>query len=870
MQQIKSRDCMSRMRFLQTARLFLAVLLFSLFAAGTCLAAAQQQEVKVQPAKTAVAGSIDLSLTYGYQNIAKSGRFLPLEIVVSNGSGADISGELSIEIPEADGLTVRYTYPVNAPDGRDTKVRGMVSIAERNNTLRLVLRDEAGNVLAEREAPVSIQGDGSEVLLGILSNRPEDLAYFRGVSIGGTALKTRTVTLSPGDIPETEEGLEQLDIIIISDFNMYRLTDEVIEAICGWVEKGGVLLLGTGRNGDQLGGFQKHLEGVQLGSLEQANVDMGLKYSTDGPDSAVLSLPVRRISAEGATEAMQSADLPVLTRLDYGSGAVGITAYNLCDIRDFCMQQMGYTDELLQALMGSARLARVSAMETEENGSYETVRQLVSGEEPGRVPSMTVYFLLGAAYILFAGPGMYLYLRAKQLSSLYQPAVVLLAFLAALGLWAFNSGLRFEGPYIRYACVREIGEASASETEFVSLASPEQRSIELPVPDAYLIQPVLSAGKTDPQKTPSLFQEGGTGSQNAAIEILHHADGKTLRTSGMKPFAETYFELYRRTDGEEQPNELQQPLELDLQYLDERVSGSIVNTSETALENVTLLLYGRIVSVGNIGAGETKELSEIPVIYGPTGSAKLTADYVAGSSYYRQESREANEALARTALLSWYLEEKLNGSLTGAKLLAFMGEGSSLPSMEESGIALGGTTLLSVTAPVQFAESETHTHAALLSPPKVISGAYDAADNTTDEGAAVVLEYSLGNGYTITKLRFNSLSSVFSGKEDNGRVLSAFRGAMAFYNYQTSSYDIIDAGKTDFSGEELSPYLSPASTLTVRYIPDENAAEDTEMFLPVPTVTGETLQDAENGEAETADDTANLQETADTNEGTET
>ena len=127
-----------------------------------------------------------------------------------------------------------------------------------------------------------------------------------------------------------------------------------------------------------------------------------------------------------------------------------------------------------------------------------------------------------------------------------------------------------------------------------------------------------------------------------------------------------------------------------------------------------------------------------------------------------------------------------------------------------------------------------------LSPePKVVSGEYEAGNNTTRGTASVILEYSLGSDLSVTALRFNGLSEAFEGKTDAmGRRLSAFRGTRALYNYTTSSYDTLSSSMTELSGEGILPYLSPSNTVTVRYIPDENSSEDTLMFLPVLMVTG--------------------------------
>ena len=119
---------------------------------------------------------------------------------------------------------------------------------------------------------------------------------------------------------------------------------------------------------------------------------------------------------------------------------------------------------------------------------------------------------------------------------------------------------------------------------------------------------------------------------------------------------------------------------------------------------------------------------------------------------------------------------------------------------------------------------------ALSSEPKLISGEYDAAANTTR--GSVVLEYSLGNDLNIRSVVFSELSGVFAGEE-----MIPFAGSMSLYNYQTGRYDLMPAGQRSFTADAVRPYLSPDNTLTARYVPDESGAA-VPMFLPVPDVTG--------------------------------
>lgn len=787
-------------------------------------------------------GGINLSLSYGFQNIAKSGQALPIDVKVENGRAEALSGRLVVEVPAA-GKKLHYTYPVSVGAGQTAEVRGSVTVAEQESRLQLRLEDEAGKPLAERSVAVTIQGSGSELLIGLLSNHPEELSYFRGLTVGAVGLKTRTVTLSPGDIPVTEGGLDQLDVIIISDFNMYRLSEAVTDAITAWVEGGGVLLLGTGRNGDQLGGFQKSLGSLSLGAFLEAPIDMGLKYSTNGPDGAVLTLPLRLMEAEQETELIQSGDIPVLTAVSVGSGVIGVAAYNFCDIREFSTQQLSYPADLLETIMGSVRLASIAAAEGEDGSSYEEVQNLLSLEDPGRVPNIALYLAAALGFLLVAGPGLYFALRRRGLALYYPVSVVLSAFVFAAVIWFIGYPLRFEGPFVEYAAIRTLSADGADEREYISLSSPSQRSIELTLPAGYSIQPIV-AQKTEPAEDSLLHYNGETETGAEVIGIDY--TGETLRLSAeeLLPFSQQYFRLWKRETGDAQAdaspaeNAADETFALSLSVAGGRLSGTIKNQTSENLQAAALLLNGRIIPIGTIMAGEEIDLSGSRIVYGPTGSADFTAAFLTGLSQIPEGNANRASALSKTRLLSYFLRES-SGYQAPVRLLGFLSEGAALPSMTESGVDSYGTTLVTAVQDAELWDGEEVWRSALLTEPKLVSGAYNASANTLSGTAALELEYSLGGDLAVSMLRFNNLSTEFDARQNEaGERLAAFRGAKAMYNYVTGSYDLLSSDQMSFTAETLAPYLSPSNTIMIRYIPDENTAEGTQMFLPVPTVRG--------------------------------
>ena len=99
-------------------------------------------------------------------------------------------------------------------------------------------------------------GGEPELFIGLLSDSPEALAYLNGVSVNYGQMKTRTFALSERDFPEDRRQLDAFDVVVISNYQVSKLSVRQVRALMQWMRNGGVLLFGTGeRVNDTLGMF---------------------------------------------------------------------------------------------------------------------------------------------------------------------------------------------------------------------------------------------------------------------------------------------------------------------------------------------------------------------------------------------------------------------------------------------------------------------------------------------------------------------------------------------------------------------------------------------------------------------------------------
>ena len=788
------------------------------------------------------AGGVSMSLSYGFHNIAKSGRMLPFYVDIENNTADNIDGSLVIEVQgsteterdDFEEAMVRYSFDVSLPAGEHTKIRNTISIAETGSPALLTLYDRDGNEIASESTEVSLQpGAGAELLIGVLSDSPERLGYFKNINIPNTVLRTRTVELDPANMPETVSGLEQLDIVLISDFDPAELSDAAKAAIKSWTEAGGVLLIGTGHYNQAARELGRGIKDLSIGAAGERTVNMGLKYSKTNPDDAALKLDVCSVFAADGIQVMQSDDIAMLTSVPSGSGIIGIAAYDFCDIEAFCSEEIEYTEDVLKNILGSSRLMQLANSAGDNNELYMRADELVGIADPDRLPSAAFYILFCLIYLGLIGGGIYFYLRMRGLSIFYHAFVPIAAFMSAIVLWLFSSGLRNDGISFDYAVIRELHDGYASDTGFMKISAASLKSFSLDVPSEYEVHPIVhEAGSTDEAGGIMYYLAPETSDEAdkmALIEIKNSENAASISAGSMKPFAGILTEYSARIHGDGR----QDGIDTDISCFDDRITGSVTNNTGHELNEAVLMMYGRLVKIGDLAAGETVDLTGRKVMDCPVGDSALVAAEVSDINKYDKGSTDYVRALRRERLLKWYMDNSLCGYFPGARLIAFADGIELLEKVRsDSQIESNGIMLISSQADAKFTKGGLVWNACLETEPKLVSGDYDAAANTA--AGTCVLEYTLGNDINVTELKFKALDNEFESG-DNG----IFTGAVSFYNYESGCYELMNGDiYSGIAADRLIPYLSPGNTITVRYTVDDAAIEKRKLYLPVPYAAG--------------------------------
>lgn len=796
---------------------------------------------RAEAAESPEAGNLRLEVSYGYEDAAKSGRFLPLKISLENTGEEDFLGTLCVLSMESDYEFYQYEYPIEAKAGEELKKELSISLGGRMDRMYIKVLDQQGREAAAKRLKLNVPADTAELFIGVLSDRTDHLRYLNGVGLNYGTLRTRLIEMSGEEFPENSLELDQLDVLLITDFNSAALTKDQSDAIWEWADKGGVLLLGGGKAAEKtLSAFEEELGMEPLPQSDLREVNMGQQFAREDPSGATIELECTDIYMKGAQEVLSSDEVSVLTYVPRGSGMAAAAIYDFADIEEFCQENPGYVDWVMTQLLGEDRIVQLArTADGTASEQYWSVQSLINTGDINRLPRVGCYAVAAAAYVLLIGPGLYFFLKNRGLRSYYYLWVLAASLCGAGAMYLIGLPTRFKGPFFTYASVKDIDGGEVSETAFINMRSPNSRPFSVVLNPSYTVYPITQSAYHSNIPKPEF-----KGDEEATLTLRFEEEGTWIGAKNVGAFQSKYFKLERR-----QEDQKEQGISGDIHFFDGQMTGSLTNNYAQALDDVAVLLYNQLVLVGPMEPGQTVSLDGCQVICGAANYGYVMAEQVTGASRYKEgdmEDADYIRALERTNLLAFYISRYMNSSYqTQARVVGFENENHSSGFLEGGGYETYGTTLVTSAVEVDSERDGMVYRYALPKTPQVLSGDYSAAGNTMYGTMPLILEYFLGNDPSVEKVEFNRQSEgVIESLRYNYTI--PFSGNIYFYNYNTGDYDLMEPVTDGYTGQELEAYLSPGNTLTVKYVYDSAEDYTWNIMLPVVTVIGGDGQDAGN------------------------
>ncbi|MDE6389329.1 MAG: hypothetical protein K2L82_16190 [Lachnospiraceae bacterium] len=351
-----------------------------------------------------------------------------IQLQVEN-QGQDWEGTVRLKITEDyyGGLNdCAYDTELSLPQGSAKQFVVKVpkdSIDRTDGAVQVTLLSQKEGKVAQKEFRRLLQEEVEALTMGILSDEYMSLTYL---DMGGNEFyyygKNYPIRLEQLDQDKLADSLDALDFLVIDSYNTGVLSDKTLENIRQWRDNGGMLIIGTGENAeDVLTGFDEL--GIQCSRIYDPGE--GTYGFSDYVDVSQLHM-AELIDVNGNYK--QGYDIFVLL-CSQGNGAVGILPYSLSEVEKLNAagnyeQQKSFVESMVEQVSGYASSGYGSGQYTSyyDGKYYLTSISSYLGNGSNRLQFGWLKLIV-ILYVIFVGPVLYLILRFAKKRDYYWIAV---------------------------------------------------------------------------------------------------------------------------------------------------------------------------------------------------------------------------------------------------------------------------------------------------------------------------------------------------------------------------------------------------------------------------------------------------------------
>ena len=564
------------------------------------------------------------------QGHVRSGSWFAVAVDLAN-AGPTVNGELRIT-GGADSRT-RFSTPVELATGSRKQYLLYALPPSFGGNMKVQLVD-GESVLAE--APVAVAShDQQQLVVGVVAENPARIVGELDLPANQNSVAPVIATLTPADLPERIQAWSAIDRLIWQDTDAAALTSGQLAALRTWIAGGGKLVIVGGTAGaDSLAGFPDDL--LPYRPTTQLDVDPASLRPVIGapPEGAT---PVTAYAGDqGAGRVLAtSGDRVIAAELTYGAGSVTLLGF------DPTTSWIAVGDEI-DAPMWTKLLPQRSGGTVSLSDDSQIVGA-VANLPSLALPPITGLLVLLLGYIILVGPVNYLILSRLDRREWAWITVPVLIGVFTIGAFGIGALLRGSDVIVhQVAIVRGApGTDQATAQTYLGIFSPTRATFQLRVDGDSLLATPMNG---------DVFG-GGTG---AGLDVL---EGTPSRVRDL----EVGFGSLRTVRAE---GSATGPIvEAALQLSDGRITGTVTNRSDRALESPALVLGSAAAKLEDIPAGATVDVN-FPVTTNPNMGFPLSEKVVGPMSF---DGSSLNEGEQRRLVRRSIIDQLSFDPVTGAQ-----------------------------------------------------------------------------------------------------------------------------------------------------------------------------------------------------------
>lgn len=596
---------------------------------------------------------IQMKAEVGFDGYFRLEQWTPITVEIEN-NGADIQGTLEVVANQDSTSAVIFSRPAVVP--KNSKKRFVlyvqVNTIQKEMNIKLV---QEGKTIKTYEVKGLMPLTWSKYLLGVVTEDKAGMSYWWNILSNDRIFADHeTVHMDLQDLPERKEVLDNFRILVFNNADTSLMTKEQKTALISWIEDGGILIVGTGANGNKtLSGLSPEILPLQAGNIISINSVDELSKIADNklPDNSTLQ--VMNLRPNVGEFVVQGEEHNLVWKHQIGKGYIFVSAFDLGlePIVNWVGNKTFWGKLLLQHL-DAETVTELEEPEIQRNtaysiDSYYQVRDALSSIAAMEMPSFSGLLILLLAYLVIVGPVNYIILKKLDKREWAWATIPLIVILFSAAI--YTVGYSKKGNEVianTISVVRLSPNASFAQLDsYIGIFIPKKGDYSVSLNEDVLVRAFdysdygyygpASGGGEENKKIQAKVNQG----HPASLE-LYDANVWTMRILAMSDIKPDFGSL-----------------ESELYYYNGKIEGRITNNTPYPLSDLVVYTPYGYQKIGNIASGESKQV-ELAVKTQSFNKHRNETVYQMINTLYPYSNRdrdEEKEARVRRSLLDGFL-----------------------------------------------------------------------------------------------------------------------------------------------------------------------------------------------------------------------
>lgn len=542
---------------------------------------------------------IDIEIKAGFDGAYKTGTYAPVNIKIVNNE-KDIQGEIQLGIVEDDATTTLFAKEINLPMNSTKNVTIDLPFSENSSKKIYVKLVEENKTYYEEFKTINSWIYADSAFIGILSDEHDNVSYagnLGSINLPNKKIgQSKSVSLDSKIFPENINVMENFDILIINNFDTSKLNEKQYRALKTWVNNGGTLIIGTGASYNKaLGIFKDNYLVGEIGEIKRVSTSSLHRFI--GLSSGDMDIDLLDLKIKNSINILEENTVPVIQKIHKGKGTVFVFG---CDLGLNPVASWEKRSELIEKLINqtnSNSSLRYTAREEYDrfNGIENRLTNIPELPVPTSIKTMIIFII----YILLISPVSYIILKKKDKRELMWGVVPVISILFVVIMFVTGSATRITTSVINSVNIIEVDKAgNKSVDSFAGILTPTKTDIRIESGDNIELTPIISR-RYNRYSAPINPAELKVSDVKATAKIM------TGSSEYMDFYSNSVFSNNSVKINNTSPDG---NVVCSLNFTDAMYTGKVTNEFDFDLTDAYVLLSKSYIKIGDIKAGETKDI----------------------------------------------------------------------------------------------------------------------------------------------------------------------------------------------------------------------------------------------------------------------